>query len=174
MVDQILASPVALPPGPWKCVGDASVGGLLFVGFAPDSDLLLATSSQGRGVFDATNGKRIARDRNEDFSEDTIKMEAVGIGPLDGQTIRMAGIYGGGLPITTADGWQAERLAIQWPLETLLLVSPGSWVYGASFGKNAEMTKVFVDSEIRAWGFSPTGRSLILALSNGLRIYSRQ
>ena len=124
-------------------------------------------------MFDADTGERVARDHNEEFPEDTINMEAIGIGPLAGQTIRMAGIYGGTLATTTADGWQAERLTLQWPAETLLLVAPGSWVFGASFNKKAEMTKVSVDSEVRAWGFSSTGHSLILAVSSGVQIFSR-
>ncbi len=173
MVAQILALPISLPPAPWRLVSNASIGGLQSVGFARNTELLFVTSSQGRGVFDADTGERVARDHNEEFPEDTINMEAIGIGPLAGQTIRMAGIYGGTLATTTADGWQAERLTLQWPAETLLLVAPGSWVFGASFNKKAEMTKVSVDSEVRAWGFSSTGHSLILAVSSGVQIFSR-
>ena len=173
MVAQILALPIAAPPSPWRLIANAAIGGLQSVGFARNSELLFVTSSQGRGVFDAKTGERLARDRNENFPEDAINLEAVGIGPLEGQTIRMAGIYGGTLATTTADGWQSERIALQWPMETLLLVPPGSWIYGASFAKKAEMTKVSVDSEIRAWGFSSTGRSLVLAISSGVQIFSR-
>jgi hypothetical protein len=129
-------------------------------------------------VFDCLNGAKIARDasmpeRLEDDWEDSIALEAVGIGPLAGQRIRTAGIYGGGLPKFTFDGWTAERLTLDWPHETLLLVPPGSWVYGDAFGKRADFTKVYVDSEIRAWGFSQTGRSLVLGTSSDLTIYSR-
>jgi len=50
------------PPPPWQKVGVAAVGGLIMVGFAEDSDLLLVLSHDGAGVFDATCGARIARD----------------------------------------------------------------------------------------------------------------
>lgn len=174
MVAQVVALPIVRPPAPWQLTLDAAVGGLQSVGFGRDTDLLFVTSSQGRGVYNVKTGERIARDRTEEFPEDTIRLEANGIGPLEGQLVRMAGIYGGTLATTTSDGWQAERIALQWPMDTLLLVSPGSWVYGAAFGKKADMTKVFVDSEVRAWGFSNTGRSLVLATSSGVRGYSRQ
>lgn len=173
-VDQILALPVSQPPPPWQLVCEASVGGLRSIGFARNTELLLVTSSQGRGVFDATTGQRVARDSDEDFHEDPFNLEAAGIGPLDGQMIRMTGIHGGGLPASTPDGWRVERLAILWPDESALLITPGSWVFGVSFGKKADLTKVMVDSEIRAWGFSASGQSLVLAESSGLRIYTRR
>jgi len=40
--------------------------------------------------------------------------------------------------------------------------------------KNADLTKVMVDSEIRACGFSGSGQSLVLAESSGLRLYTRR
>lgn len=134
-VDQIAGLSVSKPLPPWQLVCEASVGGLLSVGFARNTELILVTSSQGRGVFDSTTGERIARDTEENFPEDPFNLEAAGIGPLDGQMIRIAGIYGGGLPKVCPDGWKLERLALLWPQETVLLISPGSWVFGASFGK---------------------------------------
>jgi len=173
-VEQILGLSVSQPPPPWQLVCEASVGGLLSVGFGRNTELILVTSSQGRGVFNATTGERVARDSVVDFPEDPFNLEAAGIGPLNGQMIRMAGINGGGLPKVCSDGWQVERLAIHWPKEMVLLISPGSWVFGASFGNKADLTKVMVDSEIRACGFSASGQSLVLAESSGLRLYTRR
>lgn len=172
-VELIQAAKIGPPPSPWKCVGGGAVGGLQSVGFRRNTDLLLVTSSQGSGVFNAIDGQRIARDRSDDCGEDEINLEAIGIGPLERDVIRMAGINGGGLPKSTSDGWQAERFVLQWPEETILLVPPGSWIYGASFGKRADFVKVFVGLEIRAWGFSPTGKSLVLATSSDVTIYAR-
>ena len=74
----------------------------------------------------------------------------------------------------TKDGWFAERLVLDWPDESLLLTPPGSWVYGVLHGKPHDFTKVFEDCEIRAWGFSWTGRTLLLATSSDITIYGRE
>lgn len=169
----MLAMPVSDVPPPWKSSGSSGVGGLLSVGFGRGTDLLLVTSSQGRGVFDCFTGQRIARDRSDETTEDSANLEARGIGPLEGQVIRLSGLSGGGLPAGTGDGWAAERLVLEWPEEILVLVPPGSWIFGLAFNKPANFTKLFVGSEVRAWGFSPTGRSLVLATSSDLTIYAR-
>lgn len=103
-VNRILSMATAPPPSPWNCVATATIGGLQSVGFGRGSDLLLVTSSQGRGVFNCLSGERLARDRDEDFFEDPTELEAAGIGPFDGTYVRMAGIHGGGLAATTSDG----------------------------------------------------------------------
>jgi hypothetical protein len=172
LVDMVAAAPCEEPPLPWRRIAAHAVGGLLAVGFAENSDTLLVVSHQGRGVFDCITGQRVARDREED-GYDPFRLEALGIGPLADKPIRMSGLDGGGLPESTADGWRVERLTLQWPLESLLLTPPGSWIYGVIYGKPHEFTKVFEDSEIRAWGFSPTGRTLLLATSSDMVIYGK-
>jgi len=87
--------------------------------------------------------------------------------------IRTSGLHGGGLASLTNDGWCAEELFIDWPEAALLLVEPGSWSFGKAFDKPTNSTKVGVESEIRVWGFSPTGKSLVLATSSDLTIFSR-
>jgi hypothetical protein len=143
------------------------------VGFGTDSDLLMVISHNGRGVFNCLTGEKVARDYDEGDWKDTISLEAKGIGPLEDQRIRTSGLHGGGLPLTSGDGWTAEDFVLDWPDHTLLLVPPGSWAYGDDIGKPANYTKVAVESELRAWGFSPTGRSLILATSSDLTCWSR-
>lgn len=97
------------PPAPWKIFSYA-VGGLSCVGYAPDSDLLLALSPTGRGVFDCLSGERVARQRVDEAGDwdilDRRRLTAPGIGPLDGKSIRVAGIWGGGLPVMSPDGWE--------------------------------------------------------------------
>jgi hypothetical protein len=149
------------------------VGGLTDVGFGLHSDLLFVVSSQGRGVFDCLTGAKVSRDAFVPTDDEpdwfsTSELSAEGIGPLAGQVIRTAGLHGGGLPLLTRDGWSAERLALDWPDETLLLCQP--WKHGY---KPGEFVKVGVDSVVRAWGFSPTGRSLVLATSSDVTIWSR-
>lgn len=172
-INRIIEAPISAPPMPWTCVTSAGVGGLTAVGYARDTDLLLVTSSQGRGVFDCLTGERVARDPNMEFLEDTGNLETAGIGPLAGQLIRMSGIFGGGLPVVTADGWQAERLVLQWPAESLILVPPEASIFGGLYNKPSQFLKISVESEVRAWGFSPTGHSLVLATSSDVTIYRR-
>lgn len=154
-------------PSPWRRLPVYGVGGLFQVGYAAGSDLLLVLSSQGRGVFDCIAGEKLARDYNEvhDFF-DPIRLTATGIRPLEGQAIRMAGLFGGGLPFTTLDGWMLEAQAHAWPKHSVFLTAPGS----------QEPVCVGDDGacEFRACGFSETGRSFIIATSCELAMFTRQ
>lgn len=84
LVDELRRKHVESPPVPWKKVASFGIGGLTEVGYAPDSDLLLVVSSQGRGVFNCISGEKIARDCEDslDFIDET-KLVALGIGPLE-------------------------------------------------------------------------------------------
>src|SRR5437773_441977 len=95
---RVRGMPLALPPG-WRAVGTHPIGGLISVAFDRDSELLLITSHQGRGVFDCTTGQRVARDQDSSYAwEDAAQLTAQGFGPLTGKTLATAGLYGGGLP----------------------------------------------------------------------------
>jgi hypothetical protein len=60
-----------------------------------------------------------------------------------------------------------ERLVLDWPDKSLLLVPPDACIYETREGRSAEFTRVDVQREVRAWGFSPTGRSLVLSTALG-------
>src|SRR5262249_51453755 len=112
---------------PWRPHPAYAVGGLFGVGYAAGSDLLLVLSSQGRGVFDCVTGEKLARDHEEahDFF-DPVRLIAEGFGPLAGQPVRIAGLFGGGLPLTTSDGWGLEPQARAWPTHSVFLTAPGA------------------------------------------------
>lgn len=166
--------PITEPDSPWRRAGVFAIGGLTDVGFPAHSDLLLViASSAGRSVFDCLRGEMVARDRSQGSWQDAQTLEADAIGPLAGQRVRTSGICGGGLPRLTEDGWTVEDFVLDWPDHSLLLLPPGSWVLGDAFGKRAEYVRVAVESELRAWGFSPTGRSLVLATSSDLTFWNR-
>ena len=179
LISRVRAASPQDPPAPWERRAVHAVGGLTDVGFGRGSDLLLIVSHNGRGVIDCLTGSRVARDASvpdpgEDDWQNTSELEAEGIGPLAGQTVHTSGLFGGGLSLTTRDGWTVERLPLDWPEESLLLVPPGSWLYETRADRSAEFTKVAAESEVRAWGFSPTGRSLILATSSDVKVFSRR
>jgi hypothetical protein len=178
LIHRLRTAPLEDPPSPWHRRAAHPVGGLTDVGFGPASDLLLVVSHDGRGLFDGLTGLRVARDRStpepgEPGWQDVCALDAQGIGPLAGQTVRTSGLFGGGLALTTADGWAAERLVLDWPDESLLLVPPGACIYETRPDRSSAFTKVAVVREHRAWGFSPTGNSLVLATSSDVTIFSR-
>ncbi len=143
---------------PWKKVADVAVGGLTEVGFVPQSSLLMVASHQGRGLFDLVTGDRVARDEQETGGWfDASRPAVLGIGPLDGQWIKVAGLAGGRLPVTTADGWRAR------------LADRGV----ALSGPAGELVKVNEPEEIRAFGFSPDGATFIVASSPSVVIFGR-
>ena len=144
---------------PWKKVADLPIGGLTEVGFDPGSSLLVVVSHQGRGVFSLATGDRVARDRDEtDDWFDALRPAVLGIGPLSGQWIDVAGIAGGQLPAVTADGWQIRPAA-----RGVELTGPA----GESLAVNES-------EEMRAFGFSPDGVSFVIAASPSLAIFRRE
>lgn len=178
LVDRIRAAPVAHAPPPWRLVSVHSVGGLESVGFGRGTDLLLVVSSQGRGVFDCLTGARVARDDTmpDDGSpewDDTAELEALGIGPLEGNVVRTAGLYGGGLAVVTRDGWTLDRFVLDWPEESIVLTGPDSYIYETQPGRSSAFSKLEQAAEVRAFGFSPTGQSIVVATTSDVTIYSR-
>ena len=159
------------PPLPWRQITTIAIGGLTEIGFADDSELILVLSWQGRGVVDGETGDRLARDRSDDrvdwYGRDSLI--ARGFGPLDGRQIRLCGLWGGGLSTFTKDGWQAHSLTLEWPDEHLLLTEPHVDLYKTK----AQLHKLRVERETRAFGFSPTGKTLVIATSSDLTIMGR-
>ena len=152
----------------WRPVAVLHVGGVLGVGFAPHpesgADLLLVASAAGRGVYDAGTGARLARDRDEDAGyPDGPDLSCAGIGPLDGTRVSVAGLYGGGLHTTTADGWRVEVVASAGPDQRMVLHTDSDhWVIF-----DADVTP------LRAAGFSPSGQTLAVATSSDVTLWTR-
>jgi hypothetical protein len=158
------------PMPPWKSSAIWAVGGLEAVGYADNSDLLLVVSSNGRGVFDCVTGERVARDYDDtDSWYDREHLLALGIGPLAGQMIRLAGIDGGGLLNGSPDGYALWLVAPTWPDYRVILSPPQASIYE----EIDQCVQVEADYEIRAYGFSETGRSFIVAQNHTLYMFSR-
>jgi hypothetical protein len=126
----------------------------------------LVLSTQGRGVFDCNTGEKIARDHDGEYLCNTNRLLAPGFGPLEGKTIRMAGLFGGGLALTTVDGWSFDVDASAWPQHAVFLKEPSSLSQGYFVGDDGAC-------ELRAFGFSETGRSFVIAISCDLMIFAR-
>ncbi|MEU7033087.1 hypothetical protein ABZ958_05305 [Streptomyces sp. NPDC046237] len=181
--DRILAAPQVAAPAPWRPVFDtcAAVGGLVGIGFGVDpesgEDLVMVVSHAGHGLFDATTGERIARDPYPEPEEgelpDGPDLSCPGLGPLAGTRVRIAGLYGGGLHSTAPGGWHVEVVGPDWPNERVLLGADGGMPHSGPHGE--KWWHVFHSrwSELRAVGFSPSGRTLAVATSSDLTLWSR-
>jgi hypothetical protein len=163
---------VCSTPHPWQLQGPFAVGGLWAVGFRPDSDLLLVVSTNGLGVFDCLTGKRVARSEDDDDYDEQSET-VTGIGPIGGLAIEVAGTGGGivtrrTLPVTTSDGWTVGHAMMPTsPNEAVFLQNP------SDHGTTGDYKKLVEVEEVRAIGFSPTGRSLVVAEPHTLHVWIR-
>lgn len=160
----------------WRMTAQRTVGGLLEVGFVPGSDLLLLVSSDGLGLLDCSSGERVARDRNpvETPYESVLQLRA--IGPAADQLVPLAGLHGGGLPTTTADGWALLTAQPRWPEHQVILQQDFTSLFMEPTQPGRHLpfaSRIHRGHELRAAGFSPTGRSLIVADSGSVWAYHR-
>ena len=85
----------------------------------------------------------------------------------------MAGLFGGGLPKLTTDGWQLESVTLDFPEEMILLVEPNSDLYGSICDRPDHFTKVEQHAYIRAYSFSYTNK-FVIATTSDVTIYARK
>ncbi|MFF1697323.1 hypothetical protein ACFVXC_27530 [Streptomyces sp. NPDC058257] len=184
--ERLLAAPVVPAPEPWRLVFGykygVPVGGLLGIGFAshPESghDLVMVVSHDGHGLFDAVTGEKIARDRDPDDEDSTpdavADLTCPGLGPIAGSRVRIAGLFGGGLHTTTEDGWTLEALTPSWPNDRVILSGDGGLPHSGPHGE--EWWHIFHStySELRAFGFSPSGETIAVATSSDVSLWTRR
>lgn len=149
---------------PWVSRHLVRVGGLIGIGFAADSDLLLVASHDGRGVIDCVTGELLARDDDPLFPFDEDTQMVYGVGPLADQEVRIAGpVYGGTLPTETQDGWSLLGGLTNSSDDAVVLLPP------TAQGGEPHTFTGFVP-EVRVFGFSPTGRSFVIG--TGAEVYT--
>jgi hypothetical protein len=180
--ERFLSAPVIPPPAPWRPVLDrrTPIGGLLGIGFAiaPDDgrDLVMVVSTDGHGLFDAITGEKIARNRDpglDDSTPDAVPdLSCPGLGPVASTRVRIAGLFGGGLHTTTIDGRTLEVISPEWPHDRVLLSADGG-LHNGPHGENWWHIFDSDHSELRAAGFSPSGRTLAVATSSDLTLWTR-
>jgi hypothetical protein len=161
----------------WTHKNTFAIGGLENVGYAPQQDVLIVLSTQGQGIFDCRLGERLAREYDNanwwyQFNQTTHSI--VGFDILEHIEIRTCGVYGDDhLAKSSSDGWSlviSEPEPDDIPFEKYLvrrvfLVSPDKDTQ-LLVGKDGAC-------ELRAFGFSDTGNTFVIALSCELVIYSR-
>ncbi|MER6916869.1 hypothetical protein ABT354_34935 [Streptomyces sp. NPDC000594] len=175
-----LAAPVVPAPEPWRAVhtGEIAVGGLLGIGFAvhPETghDLVMVVSSTGHGLLSAVTGERIARDRDPlTDPEDSPDLVCPGLGPVAGVPVRIAGLHGGGLHTGAGGGWTVEVVRPDWPHDRVILFGPGGRIDQGPPGGMCWHILHSRHSTLRAAGFSPSGRTLVVATSSGITLWTR-
>jgi len=151
-----------------------AIGGLENIGYVGDSDNLIVLSSQGRGIFNCLTGEKIYRDSENwwsdfDQADNTIK----GFGSESGKLIKTFGLHSiEKLPTKLPSGWELVLTDLQPddpPFEKYLVQS-------VFLANNFEGNKIFISKdgpcEFRAFGFSQTGKSFVVALSCELTIWA--
>jgi hypothetical protein len=159
-------------PSPWKMGTINRVGGCWHVGFSPGHDLLLVESTSGFSLFDTISGKQVARDDGLGSSwEQKLALSVVGFDQIRAQIVPMAGLWGGGLRRMTADGFYLSMQAPKWPSERVVLSYPDP--SGSNRRKLQALVADDLETELRAYGFSDTGRSFIIATASTLTTFFR-
>lgn len=157
--------PAVEAPSCWPVKSAHAVGGLLAVGFAPGTELVLVVSSNGLGVFDGA-GRKVARALDANLTG--YPASVTGIGPLAGVDVPLMGCEGGSaLPRTTPDGW---RLGVLEPAACagLWFAPPRVALEPPGLGC-IRLARRF--EEIRAAGFSDSGRTLVIAEQHTLHLF---
>ncbi len=161
----------------WTVVKSQAIGGLLEIGFFEDSDYLMVLSSQGRGIIDCFENKRVARDHDDYyFSSWNAKTGIVqGIGTFRKQQVICGGFeHPNVLLKETEDGWRYK-------IETL---EQQFW-----FSKTKKIQRIVVYNEElklrveidatgqvlnRGIGFSNTGNTFVFASASDVHFINRR
>ena len=163
---------VGLPAG-WKLVANLPIGGVRSVGFDKTSEDLLLVSLGGRGLVDCGSGEIVLRDKAEYFDHE-LELEADGIGKYSGVRFRMSGIFGGGLPLQTTDGWLVNLIHFSSSRAGLLLFEQDFELKEVQNPGTGKYWLLSEETDIRAFGFSWTGKSLVYATASEVSIFGRQ
>ncbi len=182
MRERVNEAPVVEVPPPWRRVQMPELEGVQELGFsvgAREWSSLLVVLADSAFVLSCESGSVVESVAGEDYFRyvDGFDGDLVvpGFASLADERYVVEGIRGGGLLRTTADGWIAEVVSPSWPLQCVLLHSPGATDdYGGLGGEDSSSFKL-VDrmSDYRACGFDSRGRSFVLARSLQVSLWDR-
>ncbi|MFS3137812.1 hypothetical protein ACLRDC_21100 [Gluconacetobacter sacchari] len=153
------------PPEPWFKVGTVLVGGLYQVGYAKGRDVILIHSTSKLTLTDTITGERLAVGQDQFVSvEHYRRLKMSGFGCMAGEIIPTAGIWGGYLPVTTSDGFSLRKEEALWPEPDIDLIYPDG---------RAVRVSTHNICDIRAYGFSDTNLSFVIATESDVQIFAR-
>ncbi|MBB2166087.1 hypothetical protein HLH26_16435 [Gluconacetobacter sp. 1b LMG 1731] len=153
------------PPEPWFKVGTVLVGGLYQVGYVKDRDIILIHSASKLTLTDTMTGERLSAGQDQFVSvEHYRRLKMPGFGFLVGEIIPTAGIWGGSLPVTTSAGFSLRKRDAHWPVPDVDLIYPDG---------RAVCVSTHNVCDIRAYGFSNTSFSFVIATESDVQIFAR-
>ncbi|MBB6461975.1 hypothetical protein [Flammeovirga kamogawensis] len=160
------------PPVSWE-FQQYSIGGLTEIGFSYNKPhLLLVISSNGRGLFDCSQLEKIDRDYNDEHEIDYQKMRCFGIGLLKEENISIAGLHGGGLPLTNLNHDYLITMALDWPYYDIIFAPKGKSPY--SERDRSQCFRIYCTDTLKSYGFSSCGNYFAIGTSSDLFIYKRK
>jgi hypothetical protein len=147
----------------WRSVALHAVGGLTEVGVSGHERWLLVVSHSGRGLIDLETGARAARDDEAPALDSPwIKRPerlVQGIGPAQEEWFSVVGLWGGNLPYESSSGWQCKLVRSRSSERAMLSSSRRQWLVAKPV------------TEVKAFGFSPSGNYLVLGTSSELAVW---
>jgi hypothetical protein len=169
----IRSAAISYPPAPWTHRSIHAISGLTDLGYLPHSDYLLVLSQQGRSIYNCRNGERICRDTTGSLDFDVYGLTAHAFGPFAGIKVRTAGLHGGGLALNHPAGWQLQAVTLDWPEQAVVLSLTHDWLQELLERETQQIYCLAKDQEIRTFGFSPTGYSMVVASADRLLIIAQ-
>ncbi len=159
----------------WNKIGFQSVGGLREVGFIEDTDYLMVLG-RGRTIFNCLTNEKTARDRQDYYVENWDASTGIieGFDLFVGKQILCGGFeYPDSMLKETKDKWGIkieQDIRPDYKKE----LKEAEVMYLISERGNVKIeVKVFHYSITRAYGFSKTGKSFIVAESDGVTMWVR-
>jgi len=155
-----------------------AIGGLQNVGYVTGEDVLIVLSLQGAGIIDCLSGARLARNNKENWWDkfDEKNATVTGFDFLADVRIKTHGLFGGdSLYKRSLDGWKLSKKNSSSIFHFLKFKSSKREIVNLH-SPNGRESKVVHDvgpCELRAYGFSDTGKSFIIASTCELVIYRR-
>jgi hypothetical protein len=149
---RLRAAPCMIPPKPWTprlMVYADEIASAAFAGstFAGDTDLLVIRAAAREWLIDGQSGVLIADQP-----------------PSGIETVALAS--------RTSDGWSVEVVRFE-KHDLAVLVAPGASLFTGPFPGWAVVTPVYGVPSALGWGFSPSGRALVLVARGMVWSYVR-
>lgn len=165
--------PSQRPPQPWRYVGRFLVADLVSVGFDERAENLLIITNSEQIVIDCIQGKQIFRGLLGDRIS-TSERVTPATGTLAGKTVFLLNNKSYDWSQTTFDRWHCVFSKSPNGLQQVGLIMPIRKDQHRSMNlKNLRFAKIAWQRNIVTAGFSPSGRTLIVASDHDVAVYSR-
>ena len=161
--------PFVQNPKGWTRKSTFAIGGFEYFGFSETSDILVVLSAQGRGLIDMSKDEKIARDDSTDYILDETLLVCEGFDILEGETIKLAGEFGGSLlPVKNKSNERLVRVSPFYPCEDVIFQPPFESCFIERYNKNC--VRVY-RGYLYCYGFSFSGKYFVIADDGGITFW---